>query len=332
MFDFSVVVCTYNGAARLPAVLAQLRSQRSTPFKWEVLIVDNNSQDETAALVRQQQQSWLADVPLRYTFEPRQGLAYARRCAVSQLHSHLIGFIDDDTLPDPDWVQQAFAFAQRYPEVGAYGSDIRGQYVVEPPPNFERIASCLAIIQRGDRPFRYGVSGVLPAGAGMVVRRQAWLSCVPKHPILKGVCGPSLNAKGEDVETLSYLRERGWPIWHNPQMRLTHQIPPSRLTSAYLLHLFQQIGLSRYPLRRLRYRWWQRPVMLGLHCVNDLRKLLKHIVKTRQLIPRDVVTACERTLLIHSLISPFYAARTRVSRPLQSPLETPLDPSPYGIS
>ncbi|MEL6326239.1 MAG: hypothetical protein AAFQ61_04965, partial [Cyanobacteria bacterium J06626_23] len=63
-----------------------------------------------------------------------------------------------------------------------------------------------------------------------------------------------------------------------------------------------------------------------------LRKLLKHIVKTRQLITREVVTACERTLLIHSLISPFYAARTRVSRPLQSPLETPLDPSPYGIS
>ncbi len=327
MLDFSVVICTYNGASRLPTLLKKLRSQLP-PLSWEILVVDNNSQDDTASVVKHFQKNWTGTAPLRYTFAARQGLAYARRHAIQQTHGELIGFLDDDTLPAPNWVQQAYDFAQTHPETGAYGSDIQGAYTVPPPPGFERIASCLAIIQRGDVPFRYGSTGVLPAGAGMVVRRKAWQQCVPPQPVLAGVCGRSLHAKGEDVETLSYLREGGWPIWHNPQMQLTHQIPASRLTPAYLIHLFQCIGLSRYPLRRLRYRPWQWPIMLGLHGLNDLRKILRHIIRTRQLIPQDVVTACERTLLLHSLLSPIYGMRSRLDQPLESARES----APYGLS
>lgn len=304
MTDFSVVICTYNGEHRLPQLLERLRSQRIPhPLTWEVLIVDNNSQDQTAQCIRTYQQQW-PNGSLRYSFESRQGLAYARRCAVRLASSDLIGFLDDDTLPAKDWVAQAYAFGQRHPRIGAYGSAIDGHYESDPPAGFERIASWLAVIQRGEHPFQYSKQGVLPAGAGMVIRRQAWLECVPPEPKLSGVRGTSLTAKGEDVETLGHIRQRGWPIWHNPQMQLTHLIPAARLRPAYLLHLSQCIGASRYPLRCIRYRPWQRPWMLLLHGINDLRKLLSHIVKTKQLYPQDLVTACERTLLIHSFISP----------------------------
>ncbi|MEM9980349.1 MAG: hypothetical protein AAF808_22215, partial [Cyanobacteria bacterium P01_D01_bin.2] len=127
------------------------------------------------------------------------------------------------------------------------------------------------------------------------------------EPALSGVRGTSLRAKGEDVETLSYIRQGGWPIWHNPKMQLTHLIPAHRLRPAYLLYLFQGIGVSRYPLRCLHYHPWQRPWMMSLHSINDLRKLLLHILKTRQLWSLDIVTACERTLLIYSFISPLYS-------------------------
>lgn len=306
MTHFSVVVCTYNGEQRLPALLGRLRSQLIPQgLTWEILIVDNNSHDQTRQCVRDYQQQWPSDSSLRYVFEPRQGLAYARRCAIQAVTSDLVGFLDDDTLPAKDWVAQAHGFAQRHPQVGAYGSAIDGAYEKTPPLGFERIASCLAVVQRGDTPFEYDVrKGLLPAGAGMVIRRHAWLACVPHEPALSGVCGTSLSAKGEDMETLSHIRRGGWPIWHNPPMRLTHVIPAQRLRPSYLLSLFQSIGNSRYPLRRLRYRPWQQPGMLLLHGLNDLRKLLLHIVKTQQLYPQDIVTACERTLLVHSLISP----------------------------
>lgn len=308
MIQFSVVICTYNGEHRLPALLERLKAQRVPQWlEWEVLVVDNNSHDQTAQCIYRDQQDWPAHSSLRYVFEPRQGLAYARRRAIQTVASELIGFLDDDILPADDWVAQAHRFGQHYPEVGAYGSAIEGQYESEPPVGFERIASCLAVIQRGETPFQYSPQrGVLPAGAGMVVRRQAWLTCVPTNPLLSGVCGTSLNAKGEDVETLGHIRRGGWSIWHNPQMRLIHRIPATRLRPAYLLQLFQSIGVNRCSLRCARYRPWQHPWMLILHGLNDLRKLLTHILQTRQLQPNDIVTDCERTLLIYSLISPIY--------------------------
>ncbi|NEQ54919.1 MAG: glycosyltransferase family 2 protein [Leptolyngbya sp. SIO3F4] len=312
MTDFSVVVCTYNGEHRLPPLLDRLRSQFvPESLTWEVLIVDNNSQDKTAQCVRTYQRQWSSNSTLRYIFEPRQGLAYARRCAIKVITSELVGFLDDDILPTENWVHQAYNFGKTYPEIGAYGSAIEGHYESEPPQGFERIASCLAVIHRGDTAFQYDTKqGVLPAGAGMVIRRRAWMECVPIEPALEGVCGTSLKAKGEDVETLSHIRQGGWPIWHNPQMRLIHLIPKSRLRPAYLLYLFQCIGISRYPLRCIRYSPWQRPWMLLLHCLNDLRKLLTHIFRTKQLYPQDIVTACERTLLVHSFISPIYGLST----------------------
>ena len=312
--DFSVVICTYNGEHRLPLLLDYLKVQQvPQSLVWEVLVVDNNSHDHTAQCIGRYQQDWPTHSSLRYVFEPRQGLAYARRRAMETTTSHLVGFLDDDTLPAADWVAQAHGFGQRYPQVGAYGSAIDGQYESPPPAGFERIASCLAVIQRGEHAFQYTVQqGVLPAGAGMVIRRQAWLTCVPAEPFLSGVCGSSLTTKGEDVETLSYIRQGGWPIWHHPQMRLTHRIPATRLRPAYLLPLFQAIGVNRYALRCARYRPWQRPWLLILHGLNDLRKLIIHILQTKQLQPNEIVTACERTLLIHSLISPFYSLGKRI--------------------
>ncbi|MEA5462604.1 hormogonium polysaccharide biosynthesis glycosyltransferase HpsE [Leptothoe sp. PORK10 BA2] len=316
MTDFSVVICTYNGEHRLPILLDRLRGQRlPQTLTWEILIVDNNSRDQTAQCIHTHQQQWPTHSSLRYIFEPRQGLAYARRCAMQVANSELVGFLDDDTLPAEDWVAQAYEFGQGQPQVGAYGSAINGQYESQPPQGFERIASCLAIIQRGDTAFPYERQGVLPAGAGMVIRRRAWQQCVPVEPALKGVCGTSLQAKGEDVETLSYIRQGGWPIWHNPQMQLTHVIPETRLRPAYLLHLFQSIGVSRYALRCVRYHPWRRPWMLLMHGVNDLRKLLVHIIKTKQLYPTDIVTACERTLLVHSFLSPIHGLWVRLFLP-----------------
>lgn len=310
MPDLSVAICTYNGELRLPALLSCLQQQQSD-CQWEVIVVDNNSSDRTAELIRRYQSIaalWRRDVPLRYYFEPRQGSAYARRCAVKHITSPLIGFIDDDNLPEPDWVEAAFQFGQQHPQAGAYGSNIYGQYEITPPPGFNRIACCLAIINRGDRPFQYSTKrGVLPAGAGMVVRRQAWLQQVPNVPRLAGVCAGSLKSKGEDVEALSHIRQ-AWPIWHNPAMKLAHVMPKERLSRQYLQHLFWRVGLSRYLLRRGDYSTWQWPFMVPLYFVSDSKKLLIKLLKTRHL---GTVERCEFSLLIGALVSPFGQAWER---------------------
>ena len=309
--DLTIAICTYNGAQRLPAVLDGLLQQTGTAdVSWEVLVVDNHSTDETAAVVRRYQRQWPSTMPLRYCFEPNQGAAYARHRAIQSAHSELIGFLDDDNLPAHNWVAAAYRFAQRHPQVGAYGSQIQGKFDGPLPSDFNRIQSFFALTQRGETPHPYrSWKKVLPPSAGLVVRRQAWLHHVPEQLMLTGRHDNHMLT-GEDLEAISYIQQSRWEVWHNPAMKLQHHIPQWRLQREYLLPFFRGIGLSRHVTRMLGVPVWQRPVMVGLYWVNDLRKLMWHLLQYRGRLRSNLVAACELQLFVSSLVSPFYILGT----------------------
>lgn len=307
VINFTVVICTYNGADRLPNVLDRLRTQIDTEkIQWEVLVVDNNSTDQTQRVVQQYQDIWLNPEQLRYCFEAEQGLAIARQRAIEEARGELIGFLDDDNLPMQNWVANAYTFGQRHPHVGAYGSRIEGEFEVPPPANFKRIASLLALTDRGSRVMQYDPQKkVLPPGAGLVVRKQSWLENVPERCFLQGrFREPYLP--GEDLEALLYIQRAGWEIWYNPEMQIFHQIPHWRLEKDYLVNLCRGIGLSRFHTRMLSVPTWQAPLVFPLYVLNDLRKLALHFYRYRADVKRDLVAACELELLVGSLLSPTY--------------------------
>ncbi|MEM6252379.1 MAG: hormogonium polysaccharide biosynthesis glycosyltransferase HpsE [Cyanobacteria bacterium P01_D01_bin.156] len=305
--DFTIAICTYNGAQRIPAVLDLLLQQVGTQsIRWEVFVVDNNSSDMTAEVVQQYQQNWPAETPLRYFFEKRQGAAYARQLAIKSAQSELVGFLDDDNLPHPTWVTAAYEFSQNHPHVGAYGSQIHGQFDCELPDDFERIRSFFALTQRGESAHVYQPRRrVLPPSAGLVVRRDAWLSNVPEQLILTGRHDEQMLT-GEDLEAISHIRRGNWEIWHNPAMKVRHQIPSHRLQRSYLLSFFRGIGLSRHVTRMINVPLWQRPLAFWVYMANDLRKTLLHILTYGSLLKTHTVLACELQLYCSSLVSPLY--------------------------
>lgn len=316
--DFSVAIPTYNGGNRLAAVLECLRWQLNTyDLSWEVIIVDNNSTDNTAAIVQRYQRGWNRRIPLRYTLETRQGAGYARQKAIQIAVSPLVGFLDDDTLPGMTWLISAYRFAQEYPQAGVVASRIQGSFETAPPKNFERIAALLALTERGSQPLMYEPKQkVIPPSAGMVVRRQAWIDHVPKELVLTGRTGTSMLT-GEDTESILHIQRAGWDVWYNPNMRLQHQIPSARLTRPYLQKLCRGIGLSRYRTRMLSVSPWQRLPMLLLYSLNDIRKILIHCLRYRQDVIHDDVAACELTLYTASLISPLFMTQHRLRQRLQ---------------
>jgi glycosyltransferase involved in cell wall biosynthesis len=305
--DLTVAIPTYNGESRLPELLERLRNQLNTQhFSWEIIVVDNNSTDNTAKLVQTYQASWQCPYPLKYCFEAKQGAAYARKRAVEEAKGKFIGFLDDDNYPEPNWVVAAYSFGQNYPKAGAYASQIHADWEVEPPENFQRIAAFLAITERGNSPLLYEAQKkLLPPSAGLVVRREAWLESVPNESILTGrVAGNMLTS--EDLEMLSYIQKAGWEIWYNPEMQIYHKIPHWRLQKEYLIPFFRGIGLSRYVTRMLSVKPWARPIALFAYMINDLRKIVLHILKYRLKAKTELVAACEMQLFVSSLISPFY--------------------------
>lgn len=322
--DFSIIIPTYNGATRLPDVFECLKqcwhySQNSgltgsdltgpPQLCWETIVVDNNSSDRTREVVQHYQANWLPNCPLRYAFEPKQGAGYARQHGVAMAQAALIGFLDDDNLPNPAWILESYLFAQAHPAAGAYGSQIHGEFEVEPPAEIKRLLPFLAIVERGNEPLLYYPwKKLLPPSAGLVIRKASWIQNVPQETWLSRLAfhRHDGNHCSEDLEALTRIQQAGWEIWYNPHMEIRHKIPQHRLTHQYLAPLFQNIGQSRYVTRMLSVKPRYRPGMLMLYCINDLRKIVLHLLKYRQKIKTDLAARCELILFWHSLTSPFH--------------------------
>jgi len=326
--DFTVAIPTYNGASRLPKILERLRSQIDVKhLNWEILVVDNNSQDNTARVVSQYQATWPQSGQLRYCLEPRQGTAYARIRAVREARSELVGLLDDDNLPAPNWVAAAYAFGITHPKAGAYASQIHGEFEVEPPPNFDRIAPFLGITERGQHPHLYEPDKLnLPPGAGLVVRKRAWCEAVPQHPVLKGRIGKSLVG-GEDLEPLLHLHKAGWEIWYNPTMETYHQIPSWRWDREYLIDLSRGAGLNSCCLRAIDTSFWQQQKILLRAFLGSLRRVILHLIQYRAVFLRrhkrqvssdDLVVLCELAFYWGYLLSPFYFLKTSLTSQLKT--------------
>ena len=305
--DFTIVIATYNGAQRIGAVLERLRCQIDvSDLVWEVIVVDNNSTDDTKEVIQRYQDSWPQAIPLRYEFEARQGAGYARHHGTKVANSPLIGYLDDDNLPWINWVRSAYRFGQQNPNVGVFGSRIRGKFSTTPPTNFERISALLALTDRGDQPIPYKPEAkILPPGAGLVVRRQAWLDNIPEERSLSEKFGE--REAGEDLEVVLRIQQAGWPVWYNPHMLMYHDIPGHRLTRKYLVALCRGIGLSRYHTRMLSFVPWKRPFVVLPYALNDVRKILHHVLRYRHQVVTDTVTASELMLHVASLVSPLHS-------------------------
>src|SRR5215468_10996481 len=101
--DISVVVCTYNRAHLLVDTVQALSVQDIPPnLNWEMVLVDNNSNDKTAELISELSVKFPA--PLRYIFESQQGQSFARNRGIAEARGEIIAFTDDDVIPEKNWI------------------------------------------------------------------------------------------------------------------------------------------------------------------------------------------------------------------------------------
>lgn len=315
--DFSVVIPTYQGRDRIPQVLGALKQQTGQEnIRWEIIVVDNNSTDGTADFIRNEQATWPHPFPLHYCLETQQGEGFARNRGVREAKGMLVGFLDDDNIPTPHWLQTAIAFATEHPQAGAFSGRIHGDLAAPPPEGFEKIAAFLAIRDRGSQPHLFQPEKLqLPPSAGLVVQRQAWLEAMPDTPLLKGRAGSSMVG-GEDYESLLHLHAQGWEIWYDPALEISHKIPAHRLEKAYLLSLAYGIGLTTCSLQVATKENWQIPAAIFRNFFGSARRVALHWIASRKILDRDLVAAFQMQLHRGSLESSFLAIRKLFSRQL----------------
>jgi glycosyltransferase involved in cell wall biosynthesis len=253
----SVVIPTFNGAARLPRVLAALVAQTAPDGSFEVVVVDNASTDATATVARDDvavAQLGARGIEVRVIAEPRQGLTYARIAGVAAARCDAVCFLDDDNLPDPDYIEQGISIFTDE-SLGLVISCARPRWETPPPASVTRRLHLLAIndFYMGDQPVDFGASAT-PAptiGAGLWVRRSAFLKAVPwEHPelLMPDRVGQRL-VSGGDIELGVLIGKAGYRRKYEPMLRLVHEIPSRRIETAYLRQLIAGIVRSELTMR-----------------------------------------------------------------------------------
>ena len=227
--DVSVVLCTYNRADLLPGALTSILDQ-STEIPFELIVVDNNSTDATAQVVRVFEKR---DPRVRYCFEPKQGLSHARNTGASVARAEIVAFTDDDVRASPDWVERIFRIFEQHPGIGYAGGKVLPMWPKDPPSWLTKDHwAPLALVDYGDAPF------VIPTEHRRVIV-GANLSF--RQKVLRDLRGfrPELQRVKDSIGSMEDLdiQERYWANGglglYDPAIEIRAEIQPNRLEKAY---------------------------------------------------------------------------------------------------
>ena len=223
--------------------LAFITTQDYPVDRYEILIVDNNSKDNTQEVVESFAR---APCPPRYLFEGRQGSSHARNRALVEARGEIVVFTDDDVLGGSTWLRQLVeVFAMPGNEkVGVVGGET---YPVFPD-------GLPAWAEGHYRPFGYRTDvgplafGQLPSTANVAIRKK----------VLDEVGGfrtdlgrlPNRLTAGEDHDLMRRIRSAGHGFWFHPGASLQHVVPGGRLTLKYISKYCRDSAYSRVIERR----------------------------------------------------------------------------------
>lgn len=238
---YSVVIATHNRADDLRGTLASLATL-STSSPWEVVVVDNNSTDRTAAVVRECAERF--PVPLTYAFEGVPGRSAALNRGIAIAAGEIILTTDDDVRVSPDWLDQAGGALDRLQcgYVGGrvlpiWGGERPGWLSTSPGPHW----AVVALLDYGPVPIE--LTTRMPLGVNMAFRREVLERVGGWDPRIGRRAGTLL---GQEVrEWCIRARQHGVHGWYAPDMIVQHIIPASRLNKAYFRRWSYWRGISR---------------------------------------------------------------------------------------
>lgn len=281
--DFTVIICTYNRSNNLPSCIDNLTRQQGVDnFEWEVLIVDNNSTDDTRQVVEELAKK--SPLKLRYIFEPQQGLNYARNLGIDESDSRYFCYIDDDILVDSHWLAALYEVLERE-DADAVGGRIHLDPQIKLPPWItSEVQGFLGYQDYGDEPFRMDGKSQYPYGGNMSFSRRVIDSIGMFNPKL-GRKGEGRNRselfKGAETDFFHRLAATGNArIFYEPRAIVYHKVLPHQLERKYLLTIHYNAGLQKalYDRTLFNRRMLGIPLFIFPQFVRSATEYLKQLV------------------------------------------------------
>ncbi len=264
----TVCICTYNRARYVRDCLDGLARQTVGQDAFEILIVDSGSTGDAPAELA----AMAAETPnARLIRIDRTGVSIARNAGAEAARGSYVAYIDDDAIPQADWIEQIRAAIIALGGVPALlGGRILPLWEA-PLPGWwpRRLRGVLSIIETEGRGI-YRSPGMpadlAPYGANMVVH-AATMRSVGGFGDRAGRIGITLLSD-EDVQLAWRLQDAGYVVRYESRIVVHHQIQAARLTPDWLLRRMYWQGASSVATRRLvggnRRVWWSLPRRLSV--------------------------------------------------------------------
>jgi glycosyltransferase involved in cell wall biosynthesis len=236
----TVIVCTYNRSRRLKAMLESLQKMHvPADLAWELVVVDNNSSDDTEEVVKEYQRTVRFDV--RYFFESTQGHSHARNRGIVESRGLVLAFTDDDVIVNPHWLMELRDSYDRFDCLGIGGrivpvwSCARPAWLQEDGPY-----ALMRAIVSFDEGEDTSVLKTPPFGANMSFRRTAFERY--------GLFRTDLGRRGarlmccEDTEFGRRLLSNNETLIYNSRAIVYHPVEKERTTRSYFQRWYFQYG------------------------------------------------------------------------------------------
>jgi len=256
----SIAICTYNRAHDALEAIQSVLSQDVSPDAYEVIVVDNNSTDESPEILQALARE---SCSVRYAREERQGLSIARNTAWRLAKAPYVAYLDDDARAKPDWLSKVLETIESGAvNLDAFGGPIYPFYNSPKPTWFKDEWE----IRSWGPDARYLDRHETLAGSNMIISRSVFKELGGFDETLS-VTGTKLRLGGETEFFMRLHAARRVPcIYYRPDMIVTHGVPRSRMPIRYRLRRAYASGKASYGCRA-----WSRRELLTLLLVAPAR-------------------------------------------------------------
>jgi glycosyltransferase involved in cell wall biosynthesis len=238
---FSVCVCTFNRAHILPYCLDSL-TKLKIPLgaEVEILVIDNNSTDHTREVV--DRYARLSPIAMRYLHEGRQGLSIARNRAIDEARGDYLGFLDDECVVRPDWLEIAAADIDEFAPYIIGGPFVGAILPGDAPRWFKTEYGDAYFFEKLER----GYHKEFRAAAGnMFLHRRV---CEAER--FDSSLGPKANEMGFGEETYlqdHFLSENSDAmVFYEPRLVVAHYILPHKMSLRYFARRRMEIAACHH--------------------------------------------------------------------------------------
>ena len=238
----SVIVCTFNRVKYLRICLEKLANQTVNSSEYEIIVIDNDSKDGSG-MACQSFMKMHKKLNIHYFLELRQGHTFSRNRGITESKGEYLAFIDDDAFVANDYIENINKAFSTF-KIAALGGKITPHYESGIPPVWmtKYLLPLVAALDMGPNK-KYFRKENYPLGANMAFRKNVFRD-LGLFNIELGRRGSKGLEGGDEKDIFLKLHKTGAKILYDPDIKVTHFIPESRLQLTYIKGLAVGVGSS----------------------------------------------------------------------------------------